>query len=163
MNLKPKGFMRYNVTIPTRVDVDALIESIGIPEVGAHIPYSRIVEVIKVDRKEGRWNSVVSAWKRELQTKYGIELRAVANEGFDVLDNEGKITKVHGYINRAANSFRRADKIARNIDRSNLSDEGKKVFDHQMKFIAAVRLADATVAKQLTYPELDKAIVGTDK
>lgn len=157
MNSTPKGFMKYNVNIPTRVDVDALIEKIGIPKAGDHIPYSRITEIIKVDRKSGRWNGVIAAWSKELRNKHGIELRAVANEGFEVLDDNGKANKVHGYVKRAANSFGRAERTARNIDRNKLNDENKKVFDHTMNFVAAVKLADATVAKQLTYPELDRA------
>lgn len=153
----PKGFMKYNVNIPTRVDVDALIKEIGIPEVGSHISYNRIIEVIKVERTTGRWNGVVEAWKRELQNKHGIELRAVANEGFDVLDDNGKTNKVHGYVKKAANSFRRAEKTARLVDRTKLTDENKKVYDHTMNFVAAVKLADATVAKQIDLPELDRA------
>lgn len=158
---KPRGFMKYNVNIPTRVDVDALIKEIGIPEVGSHIPYSRIVEIIKVDRKTGRWNSVVNAWKKELRKKHGIELRAVANEGFEVLDDNGKTNKFLGYITKGANAFVRAEETGRLIDRTRLTDDNKKVFDHATNFTAAVRLADITVAKQPVFPELDKAPNGT--
>lgn len=160
MTQKPKGFMTYGVKIPTRVDVDALIDAIGIPQPGDHISYTRIAEVTKLNRNDGRWVSVVNAWIKHLRTRHNVELRAVPNEGYDVLSDNGKTDKISNHIRRAANQFRRAETIAGKIDRRNLTDENKTVYDHQMKFIAAVKLADLTIAKQQQYPELDKPATG---
>jgi hypothetical protein len=154
------GFLIYNGAIPTGPEVDELLEKIGIPEVGTQITYSQISAIIGVTHKDSRWKSIVTAWRKELQDNHKIVLSAIPNEGFDVLDDNGKTGKITGYMKKARNNFNRAGKIAVHIERNKLTDENKVVFDHYNNSMAALRLAEKTMAKPLDFPELDRSVNG---
>ena len=150
---KLRGILFFNDGIPTKPDVDKLLEEIGVPAAGDSIAYSRITEVTGITRKTSRWVSVTNAWRKHLQDKHGIVLKAAPNEGFNALDDNGKTDTVLGYVKRAKNSFRRADKIAIRVDRQKLSEDRRISFDHYGRVRAALELADKVAAKQLDYPD----------
>lgn len=156
MAKKMRGFLLYRGAIPTEPDVNALMEQIGVPEEGSQISYDQITKVIGVDRKTSRWHSVVSAWRKELLDNNGIVLKAIANEGFDVLTDNGKAGAVMEYVGRARNAFRRADKVARRVNPAKLADDKRAAFDHYGKIRATLELAEKTAAKAVEYPELDR-------
>lgn len=150
---KLRGFLLYRGSIPTDIDVDKLFEVLGIPTAGEVITYSRITEITGIDRKNNRWVSVTGAWRKRLQNDHGIILKAAPNEGFNVLDDNGKTDTIVDYVKRARNSFKKADKVAFNVDRQKLTDDRRATFDHYGRIRAALELAEATAAKQLDYPD----------
>lgn len=156
--MKLKGFLLFNGAIPTRVDVDALLEGIGIPQVGTHIPYADISAIIKLDRKNSRWNSVITAWRKELESEHNIFLKAIPNEGFDVMSDDVKMEAVRGHVKRSRNSLKRAEIIATQVKRESLTDENKASYDHYRKLRAALELVERTAAKDIVYPELDRTV-----
>lgn len=151
------NYISFNGGIPTEPEVNELIEQIGIPAVGDKITYKRITEIIGVERNTGRWASVITAWRKRLDRQHNILLQAVANEGYEVLSNSGRVNYGGKLYNEGLRRVERAVKVVTRTDRAGLNDEEKKTADHIQRTGATVRLSALTAARQLNYSELDSA------
>jgi len=65
--------------LPTGPDVQNLIDTLGMPNEGDHIPYADVEAVLGLTRKSDphRWASVTGAWKRRVEREANVILKAV--------------------------------------------------------------------------------------
>jgi hypothetical protein len=146
----------FNSGIPTAPDVKRLRDSFPELKQGDMVPYETISRLINVAHRTSRWVSVVLAWRRELYRDSNLILRAVANTGFEVLDDSERVHFAGAKYKQGLKRVIRAADIASKTERSTLSKEELKACDHLVSVGASIRLAAATAAKQLRYPDPEK-------
>mgnify|MGYP001320418575 CR=1 FL=1 len=149
----PKNYLTFNGGVPTDPEVNDLMEEIGVPRPGDIIPYTRIEAIIKTTRKRARWISVTTAWRKRLDRDHNILLKAVPNEGFEVLDNSGRVNFGGKLYKESLRRMGRAVKVVSTTDRSGLNDDEKRAADHIQKTGAQLRLVAQTAARDLSYPD----------
>ena len=142
--------------IPTDVDVNKLVDRIGIPEPGTIVDYDEIKAAIGINRSENRWYSVTTAWRKKLRREYNLELKAIANEGFMVLDPAGRVDYAAGCFKSGIRRIGRSAHIAEYTDRAKLNEEDRKVCEHLQRVAGLVRVTAATEARRLHYPDPEK-------
>src|SRR5574343_393784 len=70
--------------VPTKIDVDKLMDLFKRFKEGDIIPYTDVESVGSVTRNTGRYGSVVSAWRRRMMREANALLIAVPNEGYRI-------------------------------------------------------------------------------
>jgi len=156
-----KNYLIFNGGRSTEPEVNDLIEQIGVPSVGEQIPYTQIEAIIKVRRRTFRWNSIIIAWRKRLEREHNILLKAVPNEGYEVLNNSGRINLGGKFFKEGLRRVGRAVKVVSCTSRDGLSDQEKKAADHIQTTGAAIHLSAQTAARQLTYPDPEVKSNGT--
>lgn len=140
--------------IPTKLDVDKLLETFTQPKENDVILWSEIEEATGLSKGQYRFNTVVNAWRTALERDFDILLYAIPGEGLAVADANTKI-----------------DLASRKIE---LNDKGKKKWvertfrvkathldevrrDTQARILTAygamLKLTAATAPKRLPLPE----------
>lgn len=133
--------------IPTKVDVDKLIEEFKNYKEGDLIPYESIEETISEKRKSFRWASVVTAWRKRLYRENNMLLIAEANKGFLIANPEERITHCAGMVNQGKRKIFRGASIASATEANRLSEDGQKKRDHLRMLPARLKLAEQVAPK----------------
>jgi hypothetical protein len=139
--------------MPTDVDVEMLRKEIGVPEPGTMVLYERVEAILRIPRKKSRFLTVVMAWRRRLSRENNVELKAVPNEGYKVLDNPGRIDASGRLYKGSLRRMGRAGNLAVRTGDSGLDEQGRRTRDHIVKVTAQLRQAAGTAAKELRYPD----------
>lgn len=137
--------------LPTKIDVDELLNRFGTPQPGTLIRYGDIEEVIGVEKGTYRWGSVIAAWRRRLERDHDLILKARAGEGFDVLDAHGRVHFAADKHRSGMRAFARAASVAERTDRSELSSEERGALDFVAKIGGVVRTAVANERKRIDF------------
>ena len=77
--------------IPTKLDVDKLLETFTQPKENDVIMWSEIEEATGLSKGQYRFNTVVNAWRTALERDFDILLYAIPGEGLAVADANTKI------------------------------------------------------------------------
>ena len=140
--------------IPTKVDVDRLIDEFGIPKEGQVITYEELQEALpEIQYRSCRWQTVVKAWRGHLEKKHNVILGPKRGEGLVALPPEGRIDMATSKYTTGVKMTDRAAVLAIKTDRSRLTPESKRTADFLRDAGAKIRLVVATAAKELAYPD----------
>lgn len=140
--------------LPTGPDVQKLIDTLGMPSEGNHIPYADVEAVLGLTRKNDphRWASVTGAWRKRVEREANIILKAVSNQGYDALTPSGRVDHSGRTYKGGLKKIVRASNVAAGTDRTSLSPEEVRTCDHIQNTGAQLKLAAATAARQLKAP-----------
>ena len=146
---KPVSFV---TGIPTAPTIERLRKRFGVPAPGTLLSYTDIAEVAETEVHSHRFNSVVTAYRKKLYRESNIVLRAVANEGYEVLDSHGRVHEFTRGFKSGIIKTRRAADMAVATDETGLSEEEKRTRLFVFNTAGTLQLAVATAAKQLKLP-----------
>ena len=141
--------LTFATGLPTKLDVQALLDKFGVPAVGTLILYSGIEEIIKVARNSGRFGSVVGSWRKLLYREHNLILESEPNKGYRVADATARVHLSTAKYKHGLRRIYRAGDIASKTATGTLTPEHKRVCAHLVNSTAALRLAAATQAKAL--------------
>lgn len=136
--------------LPTKIDVDKLMELFKQFKEGDIIPYIAVEQHGSITRHTGRYGSVVSSWRRRLMREENVLLIAVANEGYRIAPPAERMNYSANQTFQGRRRIMRASVIASATDPGRLSDEHKRLRDHLQALPARLRLAELTAPKQLS-------------
>ena len=140
--------------IPTKIDVDKLIERFGVPHEGQVITFEDLQEALPdLQFRSYRWNTVIAAWRKHLEKKHNVILGSKRGEGLVALPPEGRIDLATGKYSTGIKLTDRAAVLAIKTDRARLTPESKRTADFLRNAGAQIRLVVATAAKELAYPD----------
>lgn len=139
--------------IPTSIDVGKLLQAFGVPEENEVITHEEIENTIGTGRRSHRYGTVLAAWKRALETKHNVILGSVPGVGYKALPPTERIDMATSKYRSGLRATGRASNVAMSTDRSRLDDEARRAQDFLRSINAKLRLAAATTAKEITYPE----------
>jgi hypothetical protein len=138
--------------IPTAPDVEKLVEKFGVPAVGLLISYAEVTAVIREEKESFRFKSITTAWRKLLYNEHNLVLKAVATQGYEVLDNKQRVTFSTGKYKHGLKHIRKSADIASRTAEDGLSNEEKRARDHIVHTSGLLQLAAATEARKLRYP-----------
>ncbi len=136
--------------IPTKIDVDKLMDLFKRFKEGDIIPYTDVESVGSITRNTGRYGSVVSAWRRRLMREANALLIAVPNEGYRIAPPAERMTYSAAQTFQGRKRILRGSAVASATDPARLNEEHRKLRDHLQALPARLRLAELTAPKQLT-------------
>lgn len=138
--------------VPTKMDVDKLIEAFGVPSEGRLISYGEISREVGCDRDTTRFKTVVHAWRRRLYKVHNVVLDCEPNKGYRVADPTTRVVIAKGQHVGGLRRIRRAGAIAGTTSDDRLDPEHRRVRDHLVRVSSVLQLAAATEAKRITMP-----------
>ena len=140
--------------IPTKLDVDKLLETFTQPKENDVITWSEIEEATGLKRGQCRFNTVVNAWRTALERDFDILLYAIPGEGLAVADANTKIDLASRKIELNDRGKKKWVERTFRVKASNL-DEVRR--DTQSRILTAygamLKLTAATAPKRLPIPE----------
>lgn len=146
-----KNKLMYFGGLPTKIDVDKMVERFGVPAPGDKIAYEEIESLLMIQRGNGRWHSVTTAWRKKMWTEHNIVFEAIQNEGFLCLKSSERV----GYSSRKIKSGRRlimrGVKIIQATPDDELDDDMKRLHRHIMSIPGKLKAAEITESKTLPY------------
>jgi len=139
--------------IPTKLDVDKLLETFAQPKENDVIMWSEIEEATGLKKGQCRFNTVVNAWRTALERDFDILLYAIPGEGLAVADANTKIDLASRKIELNDKSKKKWVERTFRVKASNL-DEVRR--DTQSRILTAygamLKLTAATAPKRLPIP-----------
>jgi hypothetical protein len=152
--------------IPTKVDVERLIDEIGIPKEGDEIPYDRITQIIGVPRQSFRWGTVTSAWRKVLYQEHNLVTESVPGKAIKVLVPGERIRHSSTKYKNGMKTVYRAGDVAATTDISRLPSEQQRAATYIVNASATLRLAAAAQARKFKvisfFPEHDETELVTE-
>lgn len=140
--------------IPTKLDVDKLLETFTQPKENDVIMWSEIEKATGLRREQHRFNTVVNAWRTSLERDFNILLYAIPGEGLAVADSNTKIDLASRKIELNDKGKQKWVERTFRVKASQL-DEVRK--DTQSRILTAygamLKLTAATAPKRLPIPE----------
>ena len=139
--------------IPTKLDVDKLLETFTQPKENDVIMWSEIEEATGLKKGQYRFNTVVNAWRTALERDFDILLYAIPGEGLAVADANTKIDLASRKIELNDKGKKKWVERTFRVKSSNL-DEVRR--DTQSRILTAygamLKLTAATAPKRLPIP-----------
>ena len=139
--------------IPTKLDVDKLLETFTQPKENDIIMWSEIEEATGLSKGQYRFNTVVNAWRTALERDFDILLYAIPGEGLAVADANTKIDLASRKIELNDKGKKKWVERTFRVKASNL-DEVRR--DTQSRILTAygamLKLTAATAPKRLPIP-----------
>ena len=140
--------------IPTKIDVDRLVDRFGLPTEGQVITFEDLQDALPdIEFRSNRWQTVIAAWRSHLEKKHNTILGSKRGEGLVALPPEGRIDLATGKYSTGIKMTDRAAALAIKTDRARLTPESKRTADFLRNAGAQIRLVVATAAKELAYPD----------
>ncbi|MDI9389539.1 MAG: hypothetical protein QM441_09945 [Synergistota bacterium] len=147
------GPTREARAVPTKLDVDKLMERFGVPKGDVFIAWDELAEATGLERGTYRFQTVVSAWRRVLEQEYDTVLFAVPGQGLQVADSNTRIDLAARKVQLGERQKARWVEIAFKTDTKRL-DSARR--DTQARLMAAhgafLKLHMATAPKPLPIP-----------
>jgi hypothetical protein len=153
MAKKANHLLIYTGGIPTEPEVNSLFEEIGVPEIGQVITYIEVERIIGATRKQSRWGSVVTAWRKRLERQHNILLKCPGDHTFRAMTAEERIADG---IQRIKQGMKQAIRGAYIISTTNLElvdEDHRKAADHALRTEAAMKFAFMTEARKFELPD----------
>ena len=139
--------------IPTKLDVDKLLETFTQPKENDVIMWSEIEEATGLSKGQYRFKTVVNAWRTALERDFDILLYAIPGEGLAVADANTKIDLASRKIELNDKGKKKWVERTFRVKASNL-DEVRR--DTQSRILTAygamLKLTAATAPKRLPIP-----------
>ncbi len=142
--------------MPTKPDVDRLMEHFGIPKEDQLLPWGDIEGVIGHRRGTHRFATVLSAWRRRLFREHNVVLDSVPGEGLVALSPDGRVEFGVRKERCGVRLIGVGLKVITLSDRGRMTPENSKAADAAERRGAAIKLALATSAKAVQLPEVRK-------
>lgn len=140
--------------IPTKLDVDKLLETFTQPKENDVIMWSDIEKATGLKKEQYRFHTVVNAWRTTLERDFDILLYAIPGEGLAVADSNTKIDLASRKIELNDKGKKKWVERTFRVKASNL-DEVRR--DTQSRILTAygamLKLTAATAPKRLPIPE----------
>ena len=140
--------------IPTKLDVDKLIETFTQPKPNEVITWREIERATGLRKGEYRFQTVVNAWRTSLERNYDILLYAIPGEGLAVADPNTKIDIASRKIALGDKNKSKWVERTFKVDAETL-DEARRETQTRILTIhgAMLKLAAATAPKKLPLPK----------
>lgn len=139
--------------IPTKLDVDKLLETFTQPKENDVIMWSEIEEATGLSKGQYRFKTVVNAWRTALERDFDILLYAIPGEGLAVADANTKIDLASRKIELNDKGKKKWVERTFRVKASNL-DEVRR--DTRSRILTAygamLKLTAATAPKRLPIP-----------
>lgn len=129
--------------VPTKPDVDKLLERFGVPDPGTEISYTDIVRVITCERGSFRFASVTNAWRKILDRNHNIILRAIPGKGFAAMTSADRVLYCGSKYKSGLRHVARSASVAERTNRTGLTENQTRSLDHLSRVGAAIRLSAA--------------------
>lgn len=142
---------KFPMGLPTKPEVDKLINQFRNLKPGDKIYYEQIERLIGVKKDTYRFRSIIVAWRKQLRNEYNIELAAVMNEGYQVMNGSERIEFAAKTTKYGVKRVRRAGDVVLRTNRIDLKPEERIIADHLVKVAAAINGHYALQRKELTY------------
>lgn len=133
--------------LPTKVEVDALMEIAEAYGEGETIPYDQIETAIKVGRRTSRGGSIIGAWKKRMFREKNCLLLADNGKGYRKADPKERISNSSALVSAGRRRIVRAATVASLTPAHRLDDEGRKLREHIQAIPARLRLAELCAPK----------------
>ncbi len=134
--------------LPTEPDVKKLLAALGTPAPGL-IPHERLEEITGHERGDGRYRTVVSAWRSRLLRESNLATRAEPNEGIRILTEPERVEESGRMLRKSARFVIRQHRWNLMIDVSKLSDLERHKLDVTRRFSDALAKAAASNIREL--------------
>jgi hypothetical protein len=135
--------------IPTKLDVDKLMEAIKSLHEGDLFSYETIRATIGIQRNTKRFQSVIGAFRNRLMRERNIYLVCEPREGYRLADPDRRVTVAANKVSYGKRMIFRASSLAMSTDANRLSGDNRKLHDHLVTLPARLRLAELTAPKEL--------------
>lgn len=122
--------MIFQSGVPTEPDVKRLIEAFPKLVEGQTIAYQDIEVILGIDRKQSRYRTVTTAWRRAMLRVHNIEIEAVKSLGFRVMPPNDRLTGSVKRFGRGVRAVGRSVGTMRRVPAERLSEEQQRVYDH---------------------------------
>ena len=139
--------------MPTDIDVEKLNQEFGVPTEGQKLLYSDLEKCLGTSKSTSRFRSVLSAWRRLLDKKHNLLLKAIPNIGFEVMTPTMRVSHCSGGFSRGLRRIYKSALDAARTRRDGLPVDEVRVLDHVQNTGASLRLAAQAAARQLKYME----------
>jgi hypothetical protein len=111
------------------------------------VTYRALSDAIGSDvRKSTRNKSALYSALNKARRLYGFEFEAIANVGYECLDNVGRIGKQERYLRSTYNAAKRGLRTVENVNLAELDDSAKTRVLTQTSLLGAVRLGTSRQA-----------------
>ena len=137
---------RTKLGMPTDVEFNRLRDAYPTPQIGDSYTDGEIEEVIKVDRNESRYRSVVSRWKRYLERSRNLLLKRDTMVGYSIANAEERFDISVDHRRRAYRQTRRATRILGSTNVADLPEELHPAYHHHLQ--AAQRAVQAEMEER---------------
>lgn len=135
----------------TKIDVDMIIQKIGIPKEGDKITYEVIEDLIGLKKNSSRWRTVVYTWRKKLFVENNLVLKSLMNKGFLVLNPSERVSYADRKIVCGRNIILKAVNIVQATDLDNLDEETKTKYNFITSIPNRLRLATLVESKEMPY------------
>ena len=150
----PQKNVKVAKGIPTKLDVDKLIQRFGIPEENATFTWEEIAETIGQEKGTYRFKTVVTAWRRQLEQDHNVLLFAPGqNVGLTVADANTRIDLASRQISlREGNKALWVERVYRTA--ADALDGARAETQNRIltAYSSLLRLTAATAPKKLPLP-----------
>lgn len=140
--------------VPTGPDVLRLIESFPDLKPGDEVTHERISSVIGQDRESNRYKSVVTAWRKKMFRDHNIDMEAVQNVGFRVLNSIERVSAGVKGVGKNVRGLVRSESRIRSAPAEQLSQQQQGVREHVLRHTGALvdsaRRASKEIAVKFT-------------
>ncbi len=116
--------------VPTKVDVDRLIDKFGVPTEGSLIAKSDIAKCINEREGSNRFNSVLSAWRKLLFREHNLLTVGDGAKNIRIAEPSERIDWAASRVASARRNVGRAVIVAHQTDAKRLCEDQRKVRDN---------------------------------
>jgi hypothetical protein len=116
--------------IPTKVDVDRLLDKFGVPAEGSLIAKSDIAKCIGESDDSNRFNSVLSAWRKLLFREHNLLTVGDGAKNIRIAEPSERIDWAASRVASARRNVGRAVIVAHQTDAKRLGEDQRKVRDN---------------------------------
>lgn len=141
--------LSFQTGIPTKPDVDRLLNEIGVPKEGDEVTYERISGIIHEEKESPRWKTVTSAWRNVLYREHNLVTESVPGKAIRVATPRERVHYSASKYKTGLRRVYRAGDVAQKTCIQELKAEEQRACTHIVNATAALRLAAAQQAKQL--------------
>jgi hypothetical protein len=146
-NFQPKTNMNLITGIPTKPDVDKLMDASVDLNAGDVLKYSIIEQLIGQSRKTNRALSIITAFRRRIYIERNILLTAAKNEGLRCANPVERVEVACKGVVQGRKKIMRAASVASTTAEAGLDSEQRKTRTHILNMPARLKLAQMTAPK----------------
>lgn len=133
--------------VPTDIEINRLKQAYPYDklEVGTTFSHKDIEEAAGVRYGTFRYRTVTNRWRTSIERETtGLTLGAVKGVGFKVLEDDEKVDHSSAKLRSSRKCVLRSMKYLSRTDVRKLSDNNKKVYEHNLHISAAILLTSKT-------------------
>jgi len=144
----------FNAGVPYGPDIKRLNEAFPaaqlIPE--SIIPHEELEAIVRARRGTGRYYGVVNSWTKGLLSEHRIYLRWEQRVGLKVLSAKDTWTDGRKRTRQKIRQTQRASRILTYVNRNELPESERPLFDHDLEKHAKMAAYLSTSAKEMALP-----------